>query len=478
MATQPFTSLGEALDWLDAHVDLESKVPSRRALPTLDRMRDLASVLGDPQRTFPSVHLTGTNGKGSTAAMATALLGAMGLEVGTYTSPNLARVNERLAIAGRPIDDRAFTELLGSLALLEPMLVDRPTRFELLTAAALRWFSDEAVDAAVVEVGLGGSWDSTNVVDGVVAVLTNVSFDHTEVLGPTLEGIARDKAGIAKAGSTVVVGETAPELVAIVRAVADGAGAGEIWVRGQEFDCTANRLAVGGRLVDLRTPGGAYGEILLPLHGPHQGRNAACALAAVEAFFGTPLAEDVVAEGFAAVEVPGRLEVVGRRPLCLVDGAHNVAGTEALAVALAEGFLGTGGPGRGGAAAAGGAGGAGPAIAPRSAVAVVGMLGGRDPSAMLAPLRAVGVDVLVACAPVSPRALPAEVVAEAARALGMEVSVAASVAEAVALGRSLVPADGLLVVTGSLYVVADARTLLLEGEPSAPPSSSSPSPGG
>ena len=241
-----------------------------------------------------------------------------------------------------------------------------------------------------------------------MAVLTNVSFDHTEVLGPTLEGIARDKAGIVKPGATVVVGETDPDLVAIVRSVADAAGAGEVWVRGEEFDCTANRLAVGGRLVDLRTPGGHYGELLVPLHGPHQGLNAACALAAVEAFFGSPLDEEVVGEGFAAVRVPGRLEVVGRRPLCLVDGAHNVAGTEALAAALIDGFSSVGG-------------------APGERVAVVGMLSGRDPSAMLAPLQAAGIGTIVACAPASPRALPAEVVAEAARALGLEVAVAGSV---------------------------------------------------
>jgi dihydrofolate synthase/folylpolyglutamate synthase len=439
----PFTSLEEALSWLDAHVDFESTVPSRRALPTLERMREIVALLGEPQRAYPSIHLTGTNGKGSTAAMATALLTSMGLRPGTYTSPNLSRVNERLAIAGEAIGDPAFTGEMDALAALEPLLTDRPTRFELLTAAAFRWFADEAVDAAVVEVGIGGTWDCTNVVDAVVAVLTNVSFDHTEVLGPTLEGIARDKAGIVKAGSTVVIGETDPALVAVVHQAADEAGAGEVWVRGEEFDCTANRLAVGGRQVCLRTPGNTYDDLFVPLHGPHQGRNAACALAAVEAFFGGPLDPSVVADGFAAVRVPGRLEVVGRHPLCLLDGAHNVAGTEALAAALTEGFDVGGGT-----------------------VAVVGMLRGRDPSAMLAPLREAGVDAVVACAPRSPRALPAEVVAEAARALGVPVATAESTVDAVSLARSLVADDGLLLVTGSLYVVADARAVLLEETPS------------
>jgi dihydrofolate synthase/folylpolyglutamate synthase len=438
----PFDSLPEALDWLDAHIDYESSVPDRRALPTLDRMRQLALVIGDPQSSVPSVHLTGTNGKGSTAAMVTALLGAQGLTVGTYTSPNLSRVNERLSIAGAPIDDDAFTGVLSALAALEGMLDERPTRFELLTAAALRWFADEAVDAMVIEVGLGGTWDCTNVVDAEVAVVTNVSYDHTEVLGPTLEGIARDKAGIAKPGARVVVGETDPGLVSIIREVADGAGAAEVWVRGDEFDCTANRLAVGGRLVDLRTPAAAYGELLVPLHGAHQGVNAACAVSAAEAFFAGPLDESVVESALGTVRVPGRLEVLRRHPLVVVDGAHNVAGMEALADALTEAFSVDG-----------------------RAVAVVGMLRGRDPSAMLAPLVRAGVDELVACEPRSPRAMPADEVAEAARGVGMAVTVVPSVEGAVSAASARVDDDGLLVVAGSLYVVADARVMLAAGAP-------------
>jgi dihydrofolate synthase / folylpolyglutamate synthase len=433
----PFASLDEALSWLDDHIDYESKVPSRRSLPTLERMRELATFLGDPERSYPALHLTGTNGKGSTAAMATSLLVARGLTIGTYTSPNLARVNERLSRNGEPIDDASFTEVLDVLALVEPQLHDRPTRFEVLTAAAFRWFADIAVDVAVVEVGVGGTWDATNVVDGVVGVLTNVSFDHTDILGPTLEGIARDKAGIVKPGSTVVVGEEDPELVAAIRSVAEEAGASQVWVRGEEFDCTANRLAVGGRLIDLRTPGAVYPEVLVPLHGAHQGLNASCAVAAVEAFFGAPLDPDLVAEGFAAVRVPGRLEVLGHHPLCLVDGAHNVAGVQALATSLADFSV------------------------PGPAIAVVGMLGGRDPLAMLAPLASAGIRAAVACAPVSPRAQSPEIVAEAARALGMEVAVSGSVGEAVMSARDMAGEDGSVVVTGSLYVVAEARAALL-----------------
>ena len=433
-----FSDLPEAIDWLDSHIDFESAMPTRQTLPSLDRMRALAGLLGDPQTAYPVIHITGTNGKGSTAAMTTALLSAMGLTVGTYTSPNLARVNERIARNGEPIDDGAFIDVLDSLSRIERLMDEPPTRFELLTAAAFTWFADEAVDVAVVEVGLGGTWDCTNIVHAAVSVVTNISYDHTEVLGPTLEDIARDKSGIFTSGGRAVVGETDPTLVALFRAAAEAAGCRELWVRGIDFTCTSNRLAVGGRLVDLRTPGSAYGEVLVPLHGSHQGDNAACALAAAEAFFDSPLPEDVVDEGLASVRVPGRLEVIGRHPLVLVDGAHNAAGMMALARSLDEEFTIEG-----------------------ETIAVVGMLTGRDPAVMLDALVSAGVRSVIVCAPDSQRALPVGDVAAAAASLGMEVAVVPSPADAVreAVERSG-PGDR-VVVCGSLYVVADARGALL-----------------
>jgi dihydrofolate synthase/folylpolyglutamate synthase len=439
-AEAPFSGLDGALEWLDSHIDFESKMPSRRALPTLDRMRALMTLLGDPQESIPSVHVTGTNGKGSTSAMVTALMMAQGLSVGTYTSPNLERVSERLAYNGEPIDDESFLRVLSELASIEPMLPERPTRFELLTAAAWSWFADDAVDAMVIEVGLGGTWDSTNVLHGDVAVLTNFSYDHTDVLGPTLEGIAADKSGIIEEGSVVVVGETRADLVAIVEAHAARVGAAAVWVAGRDFACEDNRVAVGGRLVTLWTPGGRYEDVLVPLHGAHQGANAATALAAAEAFFGRPLDPAVVDEGFGIVRVPGRLEVVGRRPLVVLDGAHNVAGMTALGLALAEEFAVEG-----------------------NTVAVVGMLSGRDPSAMLAALAPAAVSAVVACQPDSPRALPASDLADAGRALGLTVHVERSVHDALALARGLVNARGLIVITGSLYTVGAARGEVLAG---------------
>jgi dihydrofolate synthase/folylpolyglutamate synthase len=436
----PFSTLADALSWLDSHIDFEMTMPSRRALPTLARMEALMSVLGEPNLGTPSVHLTGTNGKGSTSAMVTALLMAKGLTVGTYTSPNLHRVNERLAQNGEAIDDDSLTALLSELALLEPMLDERPTRFELLTAAALAWFASEAVDSMVIEVGLGGTWDCTNVVHGDVAVLTNFSYDHTDVLGPTLEGIAADKAGIIEPGSTVVIGETTPDLVEIVENHAADVGAAAVWVAGRDFGVESNYLAVGGRLVNLWTPGGRYDEILVPLHGAHQGANAAVALAATEAFFGAALDPDVVEEGFSVVRMPGRLEVLARHPLLIVDGAHNVAGMNALGAALAEEFEVEG-----------------------KVVAVVGMLSGRDPLAMVQGLRPAGVTTLIACQPDSPRALPASAVAEAARATGMTVHEEPDIRDALRLARGLVDGGGLVVVAGSLYVVGTARAEVLDG---------------
>src|ERR1700733_6372980 len=433
-----FCDLAEGLAWLDSHIDYESTAFARRTLPTLARIEALCDLLGDPQRAYPSVHITGTNGKGSTAAMVTALLAAQGLSVGTYTSPNLMRVNERISRNGEPIDDEALCEVLDSLARLEPMLTDRPTRFELLTAGALAWFADEAVDAAVIEVGLGGRWDCTNVVDGEVCVITNVSYDHTEVLGPTLEDIARDKSGIFKQGSQVIIGEVDPVLVGILSQAARDAGATEIWRRDQEFACTANRTAVGGRLINFRTPGARFGYVLVPLFVPHQGDHASVALAAAEVFFGRPLAEETVEQALAAVRVPGRLEVIGRHPLVVADGAHNAAGMNALARSLVEEFNVSG-----------------------RMTAVVGMLTGRDPAAMLEPLRRAGVDSVVVCTPDSPRAQPAALVAEAANALGFSVAISGSPAQAVGVPVNRAGEDDGVVICGSLYVVGDARRALV-----------------
>ena len=393
--------------------------------------------MGDPQDAYPIVHITGTNGKGSVARMVTALLAARGLHVGTYTSPHLERVNERIAWGGEPIDDADLGEAIGAVAELEPMLESPPTYFEILTVAAFRWFADVAADVAVIEVGLGGRWDATNVGDGDVAVITNVSLDHAETIGPALSDIAVEKVGIVKAGATLVLAETDPALAPIF---AD-AGAAQTWVRDIDFGCAANRLAHDGRVVQLYTPGANYDEVYLPVHGSFQGDNAAVALAAVEAFFGAPLAPDVVAEAFAGLRLPGRLEVVSRHPLCVLDGAHNPGGAVAATEAVLEAF--------------------GAAMDGR--ILVVGMLQGRDPVEMLHCFDAAGARLVVACPPPSPRALPAATVAGAARNLGVAAEETTSVAEAVATALALAGPQELVHVTGSLYVVGAARAALRSG---------------
>ena len=257
----------------------------------LSRMEALIELLGSPQLQYPAIHITGTNGKTSTARMTTALLVSAGLSVGTDTSPYLQRLNERMSWNGEPISDEELDRILVLLSDVEPVLADRPSYMEIINAAAFEWFADIAVDVAVIEVGLGGKWDATNVVDGRVAVVTNVELDHVEYLGPTRRGIAEEKAGIVKPGATLVLGETDPELVPIFTE----RGPARV-TRGVDFGVSANALALGGRLVDLFTPYASYPDLFLPLHGSHQADNAAAALAAAECFLERPLGYDVVAD--------------------------------------------------------------------------------------------------------------------------------------------------------------------------------------
>ena len=323
--------------------------------------------------------------------MVTALLGAHDLTVGTYTSPHLERINERISPQRRA--DRRRRAGRGAHRPGRPSRRSssvEPSYFELLTAAAFRWFSDEAVAAAVVEVGLLGRWDATNVVDGLVAVLTNVGHDHTDGQGDWRRRIAEEKAGIVKPGATFVLGETDPGAAPTSSTARRRRRCGGATSTSR---ATRTELAVGGRLLDLRTPGARYDEVFLPLHGAHQGENAAVALAAAEAFFGRPLDPDVVCEAFAAVRNPGRFEVVQRDPLLILDGAHNRDGAH-----------------RGRARRS-------PRTSPSRASPhlVVGVLDGRDPAELLEILDAEARPTVVCCTPDSPRALPAPELAELVR---------------------------------------------------------------
>ncbi len=415
--------------------NLEARLAAKKSQPpTLDRITRLMQLMGEPQRQYPAIHVTGTNGKTSASRILTALLAAKGLSVGTFTSPHLERVHERISWNGDPIADDALADALTAVANLEPILEGHaPSYFEILSAAAFWWFADIAVDVAVVEVGVGGTWDTTNVVNASVAVVTTVGIDHVEYLGSTRLAIAREKAGIVKTGATLVLGETDPELVPVFR----DTPAGDIWVRGEDFGCVRNELAVGGRLLDVRTRGATYPDVYLPLHGAHQGDNAACALAAAEAFFDAPLDAELVTEALASVTSPGRLEVVRRQPLCILDGVKNPDGARAAARTLDEEFG-----------------------ADRGRVLVVGLLRGKDPDEMLAALDVTRARVVVACEPPTPRAWSAKDVAEAARRAGVPAEEVPPVADAVRRALELASDDDVVLITGSLYVVGPAREAL------------------
>lgn len=426
--------------WLDDHVNLERDgrgelVP---AAPTLERIGQLVDLLGDPHRAYPVVHVTGTNGKSSTARMVAALLAARGLSVGLFTSPHLQSLNERLSWNLAPIDDEGLDEVLDTIRSVEGMMDGRPSYFEVVTAAAFAWFADVAVDAAVIEVGLGGTWDATNVVEGDVAVVTNVAVDHVEYLGPDRQSIAKEKAGIVKDGCRLVLGETDPELMPVFTGAAR---TDRVYRRDEDFGVSSNEMAHGGRLIELWSPGGVHPPLLLPLHGAHQADNAAAAVTAAEVFFGDdPLGEAVLAEAFTGLELPGRLEVVGRHPLLLLDGAHNPDGARSLVAALDEEFPG------------------------EARTLVVGLLREKEPHEMLEAMGAADADRIVACRPSSPRALDPEVVASAARNVGVPsvmVEVVDTVAEGVAKALATTPAHGQVVVTGSLYTVGAAREAIL-----------------
>ena len=425
--------LGDSLAYLDRHLNREATAGRIEGLH-LDHMRRLMDVLGDPHLSYPAIAITGTNGKGSVARMITALLVESGLSVGTYTSPHLERLNERMAWNGEPISDEALAEVISELAAVEPLVGITPSWFELMTAGALTWFANVAVDVAVLEVGLLGRFDATTVVDADVAVITNIGFDHTDGVGDWRAAIASEKAGIIKAGAFLVLGETDENLRSIFLAE----GPRQTWEREVDFDAIQSLPAVGGRLVDIQTPLGRLDEVYVPVHGAHQGDNAAVAVAAVEAFFGRALDEGIAMQAFAGLTIPGRLEVVGHGPLVIIDGAHNPPGAESAAVTLAEDFEVVG-----------------------RRVLVVGMLEGRDLIAMLEALDIGSFDLVVATSPVWARAVPAEVVGEAASSLGATVDVIDDVAEAVDHAVLDAGDDGLVLIAGSLYVAGEARPHLI-----------------
>ncbi|HEX4223843.1 MAG TPA: folylpolyglutamate synthase/dihydrofolate synthase family protein [Pseudonocardiaceae bacterium] len=341
----PATDPGVLAELRSIERELDTRWGEKDIDPTLERVAALLDLLGNPQTAYPVVHITGTNGKTSTARMIDALFTSIGLRTGRFTSPHLQVVTERISLDGIPIDPQRYIEAYRDvepyLPLIDAKYSVRLSKFEVLTAMAFALFADAPVDVAVVEVGLGGSWDSTNVADGKVAVIGPVDIDHVEFLGSDVVGIARDKAGIIKPGAVAIIGEQRPEvLTELLRQVVEKDAT--VARAGDEFGVLGREIAVGGQLLKLQGLGGVYDEIFLPLHGRHQAANAANALAAVEAFFAagpqSQLPIDAIRQGFAAVASPGRLEPVRAAPTVLLDAAHNPHGAAALAVALGEEF--------------------------------------------------------------------------------------------------------------------------------------------
>lgn len=432
-----FARFAQANAWLEGHIDFEKVAPNRSDIPTLQPIHDTLAALADPHHDYPKIHVTGTNGKGTTTTLISNLLHEWGLSVGTFVSPDLHRVNERILLNGEPVRDEQFTMLISRLADVETATGIVLTRFELLTVAAFLHFSDMGVDVAVIEVGMGGTWDSTNVIDADVSVLTNVSLDHTPVLGNSVGEIASDKVGIFRASGIAVLGTIDETVVAIAETRVAELGSPLIRL-GRDFALERNNLAVGGRMLDLHTPMGEYHQVLLTLHGIHQGMNALTALVATETFLGRAITEDVVEAVFGLASMAGRMEVLEHYPLIMIDGAHNPAGVISLAETLEEAFH----------------------LAGQRRV-VLGMLTGREIADMIEPLVAIGVDEFIVCEPISPRTQKADIIAEYIVSRGAHATVVLDPREAVRHARELSGEDDQIIVAGSLYLVGDVRAGLL-----------------
>jgi len=451
--------------------EVEQEIISRRPEHSvdlaLDRMTELVGLLGDPQRACPVIHITGTNGKTSTARMSDALLRARGLRTGRFTSPHLVSIRERIVIDGTPISPErfvaAYEEVVPYVKLVDERHPVAMSFFEVLTGMAFAVFADTPVDVVILEVGVGGRLDCTNVADGVVAVITPISIDHTRLLGNTVEQIAAEKAGIIKPGAVAVLAQQPLDAAEVLLRYAVEVGA-TVAREGAEFGVLSREQAVGGQQLTLRGLRGTYEDVYLPLFGLYQAGNAACALAAVEAFAGvsedagTALDADLVREAFAKVTSPGRLEVIRRSPTIIIDAAHNPAGMAATVAAIEEAF----------------------SFARLSGVFAAS--GDKDVPGMLAELEPLLTDVVVTRNS-SDRSMEPEQTAElAAEIFGEDRVRTASrlddaIEAAVALADEAVaetgPGSGGVLITGSVITAGDARRLLgpaggeLPPEPSA-----------
>lgn len=422
----------EAVDYLDRHI-------GRGVVPGLTRISALLDLMGNPEQAYPIIHVAGTNGKTSVTRMASILCVAHGLTTGTFTSPHLERIEERIALNLRNPDEEAFAQAVQDVAAFADIFEERVgetlTYFELMAAVAVAWFADQAVDAAVVEVGLGGRLDATNAVHGRVAVLTGVGLDHTEYLGNTLEEIAGEKLAIVEEGAVLVTGPLPQNIARLARRTGARLGV-NTHVFGADFGVEGASPALGGWTVDIQGLHGLYEDVYLPVHGRFQTVNFSVALASVEALVGRELDHEAVIDAAAAFSAPGRMEPVGTNPLVLLDSAHNANAFEVLEQALAEEFIGT------------------------RWVLVLGVMADKDVEAMI---RAVSGRLLrvVTTAVDAPRAVPAtELAARIAPLVDVEVGAVDDPHEAVDLARGMAGEDGGVLVAGSIYLLGAVRAHL------------------
>ncbi len=427
-----------------------ARAPEHDLQPSLDRIAAVMELLGDPQRSYPAIHLTGTNGKTSTARVIDTLLTEMGLRTGRFTSPHLHSVRERIALAGEPISREkfldAYDDVIPFIEMVDAKSVaengPRMTYFEVLVAVAYAAFADAPVDVAVVEVGLGGSWDATNVADGSVAVVTPISLDHQHFLGNDVVDIATEKSGIIKADAVAVIGTQEPDVAQVLLDRGEEVGA-RMTFEGNDFGLLTREVAVGGQQISIRGLGGVYEDLFLPLHGAHQAHNATLALVAVEAFIGggeQRLEPDVVRAGLARAASPGRLEIVRRSPTVIVDSAHNPAGALALRQALEDSFTFA------------------------RVVGVVAILKDKDATEMLEALEPV-MDHIVVSRTTSPRAMRPDDLGELAVEIFGEdrVTVVQDLPDALDVAAGLADEGGMsggVVATGSVTTAAEVRMLV------------------
>lgn len=428
-----------------------ARVPEHQVQPTLDRVTETLDILGDPQNSYPSVHITGTNGKTSTTRMIDALLGAFGVRTGRFTSPHLVDVRERITIEGDSISPDEFVRTWEDIAPYIEM-VDRAhaetdgtklSFFELFTVMAFAAFADHPVDAAVVEVGMGGRWDATNVIDAGVGVIMPIAIDHEKWLGSTIREIAEEKAGIIKPGQIVIVAKQQEEALRVIEERAAQVDA-IVRLEGRDYEVLDRQLGVGGQMITVRTPAAVYEDVFVPLFGDYQASNAAAAIAAVEAFMGgRALDAKVVEAGMLGATSPGRLQVVRHSPTIIVDAAHNPAGAHTLGESISEAFD------------------------FERVVGVYSAMGDKDIEGVLGEVEPYLDSIVITQMP-GPRAKPAEEIAQIAREVfgadrvDVQEDILEAIATAVNLGESgdeSAPATG-VVVFGSVLLAGEVLRLM------------------